>query len=151
MTGTLDIVYAEYNYWIYVTLMMIGFYAMIAKKNLIKKVIGANIFQTAIFLFYVSLADITGGTAPILVGGHGGEHVEHAADVIYTNPVPHCLILTAIVVSVSTTAVALALIIRIYNEYGSLDEDVILAARKSLQPEFSEYARQKGVAEVGDQ
>jgi len=132
MTGTLDIVYAEYNYWIYVTLMMIGFYAMIAKKNLIKKVIGANIFQTAIFLFYVSLADITGGTAPILVGGHGGEHVEHAA-------------------SVSTTAVALALIIRIYNEYGSLDEDVILAARKSLQPEFSEYARQKGVVEVDDQ
>jgi len=149
MSGILDIVYAEYNYWIYVTLMMIGFYAMIAKKNLIKKVIGANIFQTAIFLFYVSLADITGGTAPILVGGHGGEHVEHAADVIYTNPVPHCLILTAIVVSVSTTAVALALIIRIYNEYGSLDEDVILAARKSLQPEFSEYARQKEVIDDG--
>jgi len=151
MTGIVDIVYAEYNYWIYVTLMMIGFYAMIAKKNLIKKVIGANIFQTAIFLFYISLADITGGTAPILVGGHGGEHVEHAADVIYTNPVPHVLILTAIVVSVSTTAVALALIIRIYNEYGSLDEDVILAARKSLQPEFSEYARQKGIDEVSRQ
>ncbi len=151
MTGIVDIVYAEYNYWIYVTLMMIGFYAMIAKKNLIKKIIGANIFQTAIFLFYISLADITGGTAPILVGGHGGEHVEHAADVIYTNPVPHVLILTAIVVSVSTTAVALALIIRIYNEYGSLDEDVILAARKSLQPEFSEYARQKDVAEVNHQ
>ena len=149
MTGIVDIVHAEYNYWIYVTLMMIGFYAMIAKKNLIKKVIGANIFQTAIFLFYVSLADITGGTAPILVGGHGGEHVEHAADVIYTNPVPHVLILTAIVVSVSTTAVALALIIRIYNEYGSLDEDVILAARKSLQPEFSEYARQKEVIDDG--
>ena len=151
MTGILDVVYAEYNYWIYVALMMIGFYAMIAKKNLIKKVIGANIFQTAIFLFYVSLADITGGTAPILVGRHGGEHVEHAADVIYTNPVPHCLILTAIVVSVSTTAVALALIIRIYNEYGSLEEGVILAARKSLQPEFSEYARQKSVDEVSRQ
>ena len=150
MSGMIDIVYAEYNYWIYVTLMMIGFYAMIAKKNLIKKVIGANIFQTAIFLFYVSLADITGGTAPIIVG-HGAEHAEHAADVIYTNPVPHCLILTAIVVAVSTTAVALALIIRIYNEYGSLDEDVILAARRELQPEFSEHARQKGVAEVSEQ
>jgi len=148
MSGILDIVYAEYNYWIYVTLMMIGFYAMIAKKNLIKKVIGANIFQTAIFLFYVSLADVTGGTAPILVGGHGAEH---AADVIYTNPVPHCLILTAIVVSVSTTAVALALIIRIYQEYGSIEEDVILAARRGLKPEFSEHARQKGVAEVGRQ
>jgi len=148
MSGILDIVYAEYNYWIYVTLMMIGFYAMIAKKNLIKKVIGANIFQTAIFLFYVSLADVTGGTAPILVGGHGAEH---AADVIYTNPVPHCLILTAIVVSVSTTAVALALIIRIYNEYGSIEEDAILAARRELKPEFSEHARQKGVVEVGRQ
>ena len=148
MSGVIDIVYAEYNYWIYVTLMMIGFYAMIAKKNLIKKVIGANIFQTAIFLFYVSLADVTGGTAPILVGGHGAEH---AADVIYTNPVPHCLILTAIVVSVSTTAVALALIIRIYQEYGSIEEDVILAARRELKPEFSEHARQKGVAEVGRQ
>ena len=148
MSGVIDIVYAEYNYWIYVTLMMIGFYAMIAKKNLIKKVIGANIFQTAIFLFYVSLADVTGGTAPILVGGHGAEH---ATDVIYTNPVPHCLILTAIVVSVSTTAVALALIIRIYQEYGSIEEDVILAARRELKPEFSEHARQKGVAEVGRQ
>ena len=150
MSGILDIVNAEYNYWIYVTLMMIGFYAMIAKKNLIKKIIGANIFQTAIFLFYVSLADVTGGTAPILVG-HGGEHAEHAADVIYTNPVPHCLILTAIVVAVSTTAVALALIIRIYNEYGSIEEDVILAARKELRPEFSEHARQKGIAEVSEQ
>jgi len=136
VTGIIDIVHAEYNYWIYTALMMIGFYAMIAKKNLIKKIIGANIFQTAIFLFYISLADITGGTAPIIWEGH--------EDVIYTNPVPHCLILTAIVVSVSTTAVALALIIRIYREYGSIEEDVILAARKSLQPEFSEYARQKG-------
>nr|QNO42222.1 hypothetical protein AIOHENJG_00006 [Methanosarcinales archaeon ANME-2c ERB4]QNO42380.1 hypothetical protein LFOPHFOE_00020 [Methanosarcinales archaeon ANME-2c ERB4] len=151
MSGILDIVYAEYNYWIYVTLMMIGFYAMIAKKNLIKKIIGANIFQTAIFLFYVSLADVTGGTAPILVGGHGGEHVEHASEVIYTNPVPHCLILTAIVVAVSTTAVALALIIRIYNEYGSIEEDVILAARRELQPEFSEHARQKGITEASRQ
>ncbi|MEA1908790.1 MAG: cation:proton antiporter subunit C [Euryarchaeota archaeon] len=152
MSGVIDIVYAEYNYWIYVTLMMIGFYAMIAKKNLIKKVIGANIFQTAIFLFYVSLADITGGTAPIIPhSAEHAEHVEHAADVIYTNPVPHCLILTAIVVAVSTTAVALALIIRIYNEYGSLEEDVILAARRELQPEFSEHARQKGVAEVSEQ
>ncbi len=151
MSGIIDIVYAEYNYWIYVTLMMIGFYAMIAKKNLIKKIIGANIFQTAIFLFYISLSDITDGTAPILVGEHGAEHAEHAADVIYTNPVPHCLILTAIVVAVSTTAVALALIIRIYQEYGSLEEDVILAARRELQPEFSEHARQKSVAEVGEQ
>lgn len=143
MSGIIDIVYAEYNYWIYVTLMMIGFYAMIAKKNLIKKVIGANIFQTAIFLFYISLSDITGGTEPILLGGHGD--TAHAADIIYTNPVPHVLILTAIVVSVSTTALALALIIRIYEEYGSIEEDVILAARRRLNPEFSEYTRQSEV------
>jgi multicomponent Na+:H+ antiporter subunit C len=148
MSGVLDIVYAEYNYWIYVTLMMIGFYAMIAKKNLIKKVIGANIFQTAIFLFYISLGEVEGGTAPILVGGHGGHAAEvaHEAahEVIYVNPLPHVLILTAIVVAVSTTAVALALIIRIYQEYGSIEEDVILAARRELQPEFSEHARLKG-------
>lgn len=148
MTGIIDVVYAEYTYWIYVTLMMIGFYAMIAKKNLVKKIIGANIFQTAIFLFYISLADITGGTAPILVGEHGG-HAEHAAEVIYTNPVPHCLILTAIVVGVATTAVALALIVKIYHEYGSVEEDVIRAARHRLRPEFSEYSyeMQKGADE----
>lgn len=142
MAGIIDIVYAEYNYWIYVTLMMIGFYAMIAKKNLIKKVIGANIFQTAIFLFYISLSDIKGGTEPIILHG---ETSTHAAEIIYTNPVPHVLILTAIVVSVSTTALALALIIRIYEEYGSIEEDVILAARRRLNPEFSEYTRQNEV------
>ncbi|HIE32293.1 MAG TPA: NADH-quinone oxidoreductase subunit J [Methanosarcinales archaeon] len=144
MSGVLDIVYAEYNYWIYVTLMMIGFYAMIAKKNLIKKIIGANIFQTAIFLFYISLGEVEGGTAPILVGGHGEHAAEVAHEVIYVNPLPHVLILTAIVVAVSTTAVALALVIRIYQEYGSIEEDVILAARRKLQPEFSEHARLKG-------
>lgn len=143
MTGMIDIVYAEYNYWIYVTLMMIGFYAMIAKKNLVKKVIGANIFQTAIFLFYISLGDVTGGTAPILMYGHGHGAAEAAHEVVYVNPLPHVLILTAIVVAVSTTAVALALVIRIYQEYGSIEEDVILAERRRSQPEFSEHARQK--------
>ncbi|MBC2697514.1 MAG: cation:proton antiporter subunit C [ANME-2 cluster archaeon] len=145
MSGIIEIISAEFNYWIYVTLMMIGFYAMIAKKNLVKKVIGANIFQTAIFLFYISLAEVKGGTAPILLHGHDGADVAHEAvnEVIYVNPLPHVLILTAIVVAVSTTAVALALIIKIYQEYGSLEEDVILAYRRQLQPEFSEYARQK--------
>jgi len=141
MSGIFEFIAAEYNYWIYVTLMMIGFYAMIAKKNLIKKVIGANIFQTAIFLFYISLAEVEGGTAPILMHGHDGAHAAH--EVIYVNPLPHVLILTAIVVSVSTTAVALALIIKIYQVYGSIEEDVILAYRRQLAPEFSEHARQK--------
>lgn len=113
----LELIAGKYNYWIYVILMMIGFYAIIAKGNLIKKIIGMNIFQTAVFLFYISISKVKGGTAPI------------AWDkaVLYDNPLPHVLILTAIVVSVSTTAVALALIIRIYKEYGTMEEDEILA------------------------
>lgn len=106
----------KYNYWIYFALMMIGFYAMIAKENLIKKIIGMNIFQTAVFLFYVAIAKVDGGTAPI----------EWAKAVLYDNPLPHTLMLTGIVVSVSTTAVALALVIKIYKAYGTIEEDRIL-------------------------
>ncbi len=116
----IEIFLGKYNYWIYITLMMIGFYAMIAKQNLIKKVIGMNIFQTSVFLFYISIAKVKGGTAPIVW--------EEA--ILYDNPLPHVLILTAIVVSVSTTAVALALIIRIYKAYGSIEEDKILEMSK---------------------
>lgn len=116
----IEIFLGKYNYWIYITLMMIGFYAMIAKHNLIKKIIGMNIFQTAVFLFYISIAKVKGGTAPIVW--------EEAVQ--YDNPIPHVLILTAIVVSVSTTAVALALIIRIYKAYGSIEEDKILEMSK---------------------
>jgi multicomponent Na+:H+ antiporter subunit C len=112
----IELILGKYNYWIYIALMMVGFYAMIAKENLIKKIVGMNIFQTAVFLFYISIAKVKGGTAPILW--------EKAA--LYDNPLPHVLILTAIVVSVSTTAVALALIIRIYREYGTIQEDKIL-------------------------
>ena len=110
-------VFDKYNYWISIVLMLIGFYAMIAKDNLIKKIIGLNIFQTAIFLFYISLGDIKGGTEPIVVEGH---------EVIYVNPLPHVLILTAIVVGVATTAVALALVIRMYEEYGTIEETEII-------------------------
>ncbi len=112
----IEVVIGKYNYWIYIALMMIGFYAMIAKENLIKKIVGMNIFQTAVFLFYVSIAKVKGGTAPI----------EWAKAVLYDNPLPHTLMLTGIVVSVSTTAVALALIIRIYKAYGTIEEDKIL-------------------------
>jgi len=114
----LDFILAKYNYLIAILLIMIGFYAMIAKKNLIKKIIGLNIFQTAIFLFYISSAYVKGGTVPITVKG--------ATDIIYVNPVPHVLMLTAIVVGVSVTAVALGLIINIYREYGTIEEDEIL-------------------------
>lgn len=119
----IEFIAGKYNYWIYVTLMMIGFYAMIAKGNLIKKIVGMNIFQTAVFLFYISIAKVKGGTAPI----------EWDKAVVYDNPLPHVLILTAIVVSVSTSAVALALIIKIYNEYGTMEEDVILEMNRDSE------------------
>jgi multicomponent Na+:H+ antiporter subunit C len=120
----LEILLSKYNYIIYVALMMIGFYGMIGKKNLIKKCIGINIFQYSIFLFYISMSDIEGGTAPILM-----EHSQIAAlgvEPLYVNPLPHVLILTAIVVCVSTTAVALALVIEIYRQFGTIEEDEIL-------------------------
>lgn len=119
-------VVAKYNYWIYITLMMIGLYAMIGKNNLIKKIVGMNIFQTAIILFYVSIGVKKGGTLPIVEHGHGAHaHVAHAAD--YLNPLPHVLMLTAIVVSVATLGVALALGIKVYRQYNTLEEDEILA------------------------
>ncbi len=125
MTDLISTVVAKYNYWIYITLMMIGLYAMIAKNNLVKKIVGMNIFQTAIILFYVSIGVKKGGTIPILEHAHGHEHhVVHAVD--YINPLPHVLMLTAIVVGVATLGVALALAIRIYNNYNTLEEDEIL-------------------------
>lgn len=111
---------ALYNYWIVIVLMMAGFYIMIARPNLVKKIMGLSIFQTGIFYFYISLGKVSGGTAPILI-----ESTENAANVIYSNPLPHVLILTAIVVGVATMAVGLALIVRIYEKYGSIEEDDI--------------------------
>jgi multicomponent Na+:H+ antiporter subunit C len=110
-----ELFFSHYNYWMAIILMMIGLYALIAKQNLVKKIIGLNIFQTAIFLFYISLAYVEGGTAPI--------YLPEGAIAVYVNPVPHVLILTAIVVGVSVTAVALSLIVRIYEEYGVIDEN----------------------------
>ncbi len=125
MDSLIALVIAKYNYWIYIALMMIGLYAMIVKNNLVKKIIGMNILQTAIILFYVSTAVKKGATLPIIEHGHHGEHVvTHAADII--NPLPHVLMLTAIVVSVATLGVALALSIKIYRRYGTLEEDEIL-------------------------
>jgi multicomponent Na+:H+ antiporter subunit C len=102
-----------YNYWIAIFLMMTGFYIVIAQGNLIKKVIGLNIFQTSVFLLYITMGKLRGGTAPIL-----DERFE-----TYSHPLPSVLILTAIVVGVATTSVALALIVRIYEAYGTVEED----------------------------
>ena len=104
------------NYWIAIVLMMVGFYIVIAQGNLIKKIVGLNIFQVAVFVFYISMGKVKGGTAPILAEG-----IE-----IYSNPLPHVLILTAIVVGVATTSLALALIVRINTSFGTIEEDEIL-------------------------
>lgn len=104
-----------YNYWIVFLLMMTGLYVVIVSTNLIKKIIGLNIFQTSVFILYISIGKVAGGTAPILAEGYK----------IYSNPLPHVLILTAIVVGVATTALGLALIVRIHAEYGSVDEEKI--------------------------
>lgn len=102
-------------YWIVVFLMMTGLYVVLASGNLIKKVVGLNIFQASVFILYISIGKRSGGTAPIFIEGAAG----------YANPLPHVLILTAIVVGVATTAVALALAVRIYAAYGSVEETVI--------------------------
>jgi multicomponent Na+:H+ antiporter subunit C len=124
----LEIIIAKYNYLIYVLLMMIGMYAMLSKNNLFKKIIGMSIFQTAIILFYVSIGAKKGATIPIIEHGHGHEAVINAMH--YVNPLPHVLMLTAIVVSVSTLGVALAIILAIHKRYGTVEEDEI---RKQLQ------------------
>ncbi len=104
-----------FNYWIVIFLMMTGFYIVISRGNLAKKIIGLNIFQTSVFLLYITIGKVTGGTAPIL-----DDRFE-----TYSHPLPSVLILTAIVVGVATTAVALALVVRIREAYGSIEEDEI--------------------------
>ncbi|MEA3241534.1 MAG: cation:proton antiporter subunit C [Pseudomonadota bacterium] len=127
----LDLLLSKYNYWLYVILMMIGLYAMLAKRNLVKKLIGMNIFQTAVILFYVSIGVKTGDVnVPILPYHHHG-HEQAAINVAhYLNPLPHVLMLTAIVVSIATTGVALAVLILIYRKYGTLEENEILRINK---------------------
>nr|WP_267625127.1 cation:proton antiporter subunit C [Halobium salinum] len=110
----LDILLTRYNYVVVALLLPVGAYMMIENRNLVKKVIGMNVFQTGIFLFFITAAYREGASPPLV--GDGG------AGVTYVSPLPHVLILTAIVVGVSLTAVALALIVRIYAQYGTLDE-----------------------------
>ena len=105
---------AHWNYYLVIILMMLGFYAVIARGNMVKKMVGLNIFQTSVFMLYISVGKIDGGTAPILTGDPTS---------VYSNPLPHVLILTAIVVGVATTAVGYALIIRIYEAYGTIEDD----------------------------
>ncbi len=106
-----------FNYWVFAILLMIGFYAVIAKLNLIKKLIGLALFQSAVFLLYITMGRIEGGTAPI--------YSEAAGSSIYANPLPQVLILTAIVVGISTTSLGLGIVVRIREEYGTIEESEI--------------------------
>lgn len=153
---TLESVAGLYNYWIVIFLMMTGFYIVLARKNLIKSVIGLNIFQTSVFLLYITMGKVKGGTAPIIppevaelqaeklahtahggvervlasdAGGHAeaiAEAASSAGTIIYSNPLPSVLMLTAIVVGIATTSLALALVVRIREDYGTVDEERIL-------------------------
>ena len=105
-----------YHYWVFAVLLMIGFYAVIAKLNLVKKLIGLSLFQAAVFLLYITVGEVEGSTAPIY---------SDAANDVFSNPLPQVLILTAIVVGISTTALGLGIVVRINEEYGSIEENEI--------------------------
>ena len=115
---TFEVLIGNFNYIVAVVLLMAGMYTVIARGNLVKKIIGLNIFQAAVFLLYISIGKVIGGTAPIAAPG-----IE-----TYSNPLPHVLILTAIVVGVATTSLGLALVVRIHEAYGTVEEDEILSA-----------------------
>ncbi|PID62251.1 MAG: Na+/H+ antiporter subunit C [Gammaproteobacteria bacterium] len=118
----MSIVGGLYTYWVVIALMMCGLYIMMARYNLVKKIIGLGLFQTSIFYLYVAIGNVTGGEAPILTGEE---------NTVYSNPLPHVLILTAIVVGVATAALALALIVRIHEEFGTMEDDELKAIERT--------------------
>jgi len=122
MTG-IDFILAHYNYSASIILMALGFYIVISRGNLIKKIVGLNLFQVSVFMLYISIGKVSGGTAPILTG----------KPELFSNPLPHVLILTAIVVGVATTAIGLALIVRIKDAYGVIEEDEILVMDRARE------------------
>ncbi|MEP1229750.1 MAG: cation:proton antiporter subunit C [Litorimonas sp.] len=140
--------FSQFNYVVVIVLMMVGLYVVFASRNLIKKLVGLSVFQTSVFLLYITIGKVTGGQPPILVDGHAdtGSHSSEvlvaaasnvaaveaahggpAQDVIYSNPLPHVLILTAIVVGVATLAIGLSLTVRIREVYGCIEDDKIEA------------------------
>ena len=127
-------------YWLFIILMMTGFYIVVSRGNLIKKIIGLNLFQTSVFLFYISIGKVSGGTAPILPMKLKVEDFT-----IYSNPLPHVLILTAIVVGVATTALGLALIIRIKEAYDTIEESDLLEKNRSQFSSENNQDREQGV------
>ena len=118
----MDLIIGHYNYWLVIIIMMAGFYTVISRGNLVKKIAGLNIFQVSVFLLYISIGDVKDGATPIIEKGV----------TLYSNPLPHVLILTAIVVGVATTALGLALVVRIKEAYGTIEEDDIHNQDQSL-------------------
>lgn len=112
----LEEIASHYNYWVTILLMVSGLYIVVAKSNMIKRLLGLAVFQTSVYLLYLSPGKILGATPPIMASGYG----------LYSNPLPHVLILTAIVVGVATLALGLALAVRINEAYGSIEEDEIV-------------------------
>ena len=115
---------SHFSYWITLFLMVAGLFIVIARGNLIKKLVGLGIFQTSVYLLYIAPGKLIGGTAPILAEGFK----------VYSNPLPHVLILTAIVVGVATLALGLALVVRIREAYDTIEEDEILQRDHAHDP-----------------
>ena len=124
---TADFIVGHLNYWLVIVLMMTGLYIVVDKGNFVKKIVGLNIFQTSVFMLYISIGKVTGGTAPIFP-----TDMNIDPDVVYSNPLPHVLILTAIVVGIATTSLGLALIVRIREEFGTIEEDEILQIERDM-------------------
>ncbi len=140
-----DLIFTHFNYAVVIVLMMVGLYTIFATQNLIKKLVGLSVFQTSVFLLYITISKVEGGQPPIIVKSYGGgdhasltETVQVASaapvgthggsygpEVLYSNPLPHVLILTAIVVGVATLAIGLALVVRIREVYGTIEKDEI--------------------------
>jgi multicomponent Na+:H+ antiporter subunit C len=112
-----SVIAANYSYWITIVLMVGGMYILIARGNLLKKLLGIAVLQSSVYLLYIAPGKLIGGTAPIIAEGY----------TVYSNPLPHVLILTAIVVGVATLALGLAIVVRIREAYGSIEEEEILA------------------------
>lgn len=156
----LEIILERFNYIPIIILMMTGLYVVIATGNLVKRLVGLSLFQTSVFLLYITMGKVFGGQPPIIAGdyhgedaghgadaaagyaaghaaeaaaGHAAEAAHHAAEIAYSNPLPHVLILTAIVVGVATLAVGLALVVRIREAYGTIEDDALNAADYSLE------------------
>lgn len=129
-----EVLAERFNYAVIIILMMVGLYAVIATGNLVKRLVGLSIFQTSVFLLYISMSKVFGGAPPIF---DYKEMAYHQLDpnAIYSNPLPHVLILTAIVVGVATLSVGLALVVRIREAYGSIEDDTIAEADYSLELE----------------